>query len=267
MARASPTAATEDGNEFDRRHRRGRREPDDVWTTAQGETCSVLSTTTSTWSPDGRPHLPDQPGVPRPARPVHRADRRVVTRDRLLTPALQGLYPRFVARRQPDRLPGPGGRRQHRLLRGRVGRRATRSGGLQARQIGPDLGVSPVDQWLRRVVARRHRARGRGLFDTDDIVVVKPDGSAPRVVAQTRRSTRVVAGRQARSPSTAWWNHRSICRTARARHARLGRSNADGTNERRLEPLVEGCVLPPMWSPDGTRLAGLLIVPHRMTRT
>ena len=36
--------------------------------------------------------------------------------------------------------------------------------------------------------------------------------------------------------------------------------DADGTNERRLDPLVEGCAPPPIWSPDGTRLAGLLIV-------
>ena len=36
--------------------------------------------------------------------------------------------------------------------------------------------------------------------------------------------------------------------------------NADGSGERRLDPLVDGCVLPPIWSPDGTRLLSLVIV-------
>ena len=36
--------------------------------------------------------------------------------------------------------------------------------------------------------------------------------------------------------------------------------NADGSGERQLDPLVDGCVLPPVWSPDGTRLLSLLIV-------
>ena len=43
--------------------------------------------------------------------------------------------------------------------------------------------------------------------------------------------------------------------------ARIWVVDADGTNERRLDPLVEGCAPPPIWSPDGTRLASLLIVP------
>ena len=35
--------------------------------------------------------------------------------------------------------------------------------------------------------------------------------------------------------------------------------NADGTGERRLDPLVDGCAFPPHWSPDGTRLLSLVI--------
>jgi hypothetical protein len=35
--------------------------------------------------------------------------------------------------------------------------------------------------------------------------------------------------------------------------------DSDGTNERRLDDLADGCDAPPSWSPDGTRLSGSLI--------
>ena len=37
--------------------------------------------------------------------------------------------------------------------------------------------------------------------------------------------------------------------------------NADGTGERQLDPLGDGCGAGPTWSPDGTRLTGSLITP------
>jgi hypothetical protein len=39
--------------------------------------------------------------------------------------------------------------------------------------------------------------------------------------------------------------------------------DAVGTNLRQLEELGDGCIFPPTWSPDGTRLASTLIAPTR----
>lgn len=36
--------------------------------------------------------------------------------------------------------------------------------------------------------------------------------------------------------------------------------NADGSGERQLDPLTDGCDSAPRWSPDGTRLLASLIV-------
>jgi hypothetical protein len=35
--------------------------------------------------------------------------------------------------------------------------------------------------------------------------------------------------------------------------------DADGTDERRLDPLADGCEGPVLWSPDGSRLTATLI--------
>jgi hypothetical protein len=35
--------------------------------------------------------------------------------------------------------------------------------------------------------------------------------------------------------------------------------DADGTDERQLDALEDGCANPPLWSPDGTRIAAQLI--------
>ncbi len=93
---------------------------------------------------------------------------------------------------------------------------------------------------------------------TRDIVVVKPDGSEPRVVAEE-------AFNPAWSPDGRRLAfHRNVDPAeyfqGRPCTARAWVVDADGTNERQLDPLVEGCAPPPLWSPDGTRLAGLLIV-------
>ena len=94
--------------------------------------------------------------------------------------------------------------------------------------------------------------------DTGDVVVVKPDGSEPRVVAETAFNPawspdgRRLAFQRTVDPSEYFQG--ASC-TARAWVV-----DADGTNERRLDPLMEGCAPAPEWSPDGTRLAGALIV-------
>ena len=36
----------------------------------------------------------------------------------------------------------------------------------------------------------------------------------------------------------------------------------DGSHERQLDELGDGCGTPPLWSPDGTRLASVLITPQ-----
>ena len=94
--------------------------------------------------------------------------------------------------------------------------------------------------------------------DTGDIVVVEPDGSEPRVVAET-------AFNPAWSPDGRRLAfHRTVDPSEYVQGApctaRVWVVDVDGTNERRLVPLVGGCAPPPQWSPDGTRLAVVLIV-------
>ncbi len=96
------------------------------------------------------------------------------------------------------------------------------------------------------------------VSDTKNIVVVKPDGSEPRVLAEA-------AFNPAWSPDGRRLAfHRTVDPSeylqGRPCTARMWVVDSDGTSERRLDPLVEGCAPPPMWSPDGTRLAGVLIV-------
>ena len=128
-------------------------------------------------------------------------------------------------------------------------------GGLQARRIlaGPDVDPPANGEWWSP-----DGTELAVVSDTNDIVVVKPDGSSPRVVARTAFNPawspdgkRIAFHRQV-EPSEYFQD--------RPCTARAWVVDADGTNERRLDPLVEGCAPPPIWSPDGTRLAGLLIV-------
>jgi Tol biopolymer transport system component len=130
------------------------------------------------------------------------------------------------------------------------------AGGLQARRILP-AGGAFNDAWAGPRWAPDGTALAVGS-DTGDIIVVKPDGSEPRVVAE-------MAFNPAWSPDGGRLAfHRTVDPAEyfqdRPCTARTWVVDADGTNERRLDPLVEGCAPAPVWSPDGTRLAGVLIV-------
>ena len=130
------------------------------------------------------------------------------------------------------------------------------AGGLEARRIlaapGVDFANASPGSWS---------PGGTELAvvsGTGDIVVVKPDGSEPRVVAKTAFNPawspdgKRIAFHRRVDPSEYFGGRPCTARTWVV--------DADGANERRLDPLVEGCAPPPIWSPDGTRLAGLLIV-------
>jgi Tol biopolymer transport system component len=129
-------------------------------------------------------------------------------------------------------------------------------GGLQARRI---LDLAGLD--FPNAAGAWWSPNGTELAltsDTGDIVVVKPNGSELRVVAEN-------AFNPAWSPDGRRLAfHRTVDPSeyvqGRPCTARTWLVDADGTNERQLDPLVEGCAPPPQWSPDGTRLAGLLIV-------
>ena len=78
--------------------------------------------------------------------------------------------------------------------------------------------------------------------------------SAGRGCRQPGRGRRTDSG----SPSTAPWTHRSTSTAGPAPFAR-GSSMPTAATSAMLDEIGDGCGAPPLWSPDGTRLASVLI--------
>ena len=162
-----------------------------------------------------------------------------------------------------DRLPWVRGYRLHRCLRRRRRRRrACQPAVSSARRLGPGSAGPLVEamsgpRWSPdgTEVAADSGAKVFADGATDGFSIMKADGSGTRLsVAEctqpgmvTRRAAACVPPPGRPHPSGSW--------TDRARFA-CGSSNADGTDERQLDPLADGCGAGPTWSPDGTRLTG-----------
>jgi Tol biopolymer transport system component len=148
-----------------------------------------------------------------------------------------------------------------------VGSGDSLSGGVQAHRIGPDSGASLTDalggpKWSpdgTELVASTGSLAA--ISEPSGIVVMKPDGSAQRVIAEDSGnpmwspnwapSGRHLAYYRAVEPLE-YFNERPCT-------VRTWIIDADGTDARQLDPLAEGCEMAPLWSPDGTRLALFLI--------
>jgi Tol biopolymer transport system component len=145
-------------------------------------------------------------------------------------------------------------------------------GGINPERIGPDLGTALFDgidnvEWSSdgteiAVLSRLGTSEGRfpGEEATDQIIAVKPDGSGdPRVIATSAANHtwspdgKHLAFQRQVEPAEYWLDRPCTVRTWIV--------DADGTNERALPDLADGCEFPISWSPDGTRVASLLIDP------
>ena len=143
-----------------------------------------------------------------------------------------------------------------------MGSAGATAGGLPIRRIVSNLEGSTNDQWFPPQWSPdgTELAVAVGPFlHKGDIVVAKADGSGQRVLATDQAANptwspdgKRIAFHRFVDVSERW--HDRPCTM------RVWVINADGSGERRFDPLVDGCVLPPIWSPDGTRLLSLLIV-------
>lgn len=178
---------------------------------------------------------------------------------RLLAPGTNGVFPRFSGDGRRIAFLGAEAGGASGLYVAEVGSTGAGAGGLQARRIGPDLVGSPAEMWFPPQWSPDGTELAVAVgFETGEIVVVKADGSGQRVLAtdQALNPTwspdgKRVAFHRIVDPSEYFQD--------RPCTMRIWVMNADGSGERRLDPLVDGCVLPPIWSPDGTRLLSLVI--------
>ena len=97
-------------------------------------------------------------------------------------------------------------------------------------------------------------------MDAEGIYIVKADGSGQRLLAER-------AGNPTWSPDGQQLAfHRTVDPSeyvhGRPCTVRTWIIDADGSDERELDEIGDGCGAPPLWSPDGTRLASVLI--HQM---
>jgi Tol biopolymer transport system component len=235
-----------------------------LWTSGPGRDAYCAEHDDLAWSPDGRTIIfaahEACPGEPAlfvvPADGSSQAGR-------LLASGMNGVFPRFSADgRRIGFLGAEINAEFSGLYVAEVGSAGVGAGGLQARQIGPTLEGSPSEQWFSPRWSPDGTELGVavGTFEaTGEIVVVKADSSGQRVLATDQATNptwspdgKHVAFHRIVDPSEYF--------AERPCTMRVWVMNADGTRERRLDPLVDGCVLPPLWSPDGTRLLSLLIV-------
>jgi Tol biopolymer transport system component len=148
---------------------------------------------------------------------------------------------------------------------------AALAGDVRGRLIAPDLGPDlPTVAFEDEFSAPRWSPDGTELavaaipgggfylVDADGIYIVEADGSGQRLLAERAGDPtwspdgRQVAFHRTVDPSE-YVNDRPCT-------VRTWIIDADGTHQRQLPELGDGCGRPPQWSPDGTRLASVLIV-------
>jgi len=140
-----------------------------------------------------------------------------------------------------------------------VGSGGALSGGLRARRIGPGL-AGTLDKAATGPQWSPDGTQLVSLNETGGIVIMQADGSGQRVVSTEGDGT-----------SSPVWSpdgrqlayYRGVdpadCFQDRTCTVRTWVIDADGTDERRLDPVGDGRDLPVSWSPDGTRLAVLVM--------
>lgn len=131
------------------------------------------------------------------------------------------------------------------------------AGGLAARRIGPDLEPNV----LAPIGTPRWAPDGRALAVTvgsRGIAIVPADGSQHRFLAGDGAMSPVWSpdGRRLAFQRPVAASERYQDRPCTVRTFVI---DADGSNERRLDPIGDGCEFAAHWSPDGTGLLVLLI--------
>lgn len=233
-----------------------------LWTSADGRDPYCAEHDDLAWSPDGKTvafaaheACPGQPDLF--VAPADGSAQAV----KLLASEMNGVFPRFSADGRRIAFLASSGKAASALYVAEVASTGAGTGGLQARRIGPDLVGSAAEQhspphWSPDAT---EIAVASSVFGgSGEIVVVKSDGSGQRVLAtdQAFNPTWSPDGKRVafhRIVDESEWFMERPCTM------RVWVVNADGSGERRLDPLVDGCVLPPLWSPDGTRLLSLVV--------
>jgi Tol biopolymer transport system component len=143
------------------------------------------------------------------------------------------------------------------------------AGDVQGRLVSPDLGpdlrgMSFGDEFTQpswspdgKQLAVAAVTEGFFLVDAEGIYIVEADGSGQRLLAgRAGNPTWSPDGRQLafhRTVDPSEYVHGRPCTV------RTWIIDADGSAERELDEIGDGCGAPPLWSPDGTRIASVLI--------